>query len=206
MSTIAQFRTKVYLLIDDPAPSRYTANQVDQALRQALNTYDEYRPNMESYILEATGSQRLVMPADINIRWIKKVEWIREDQYQDEIGFYAYFQDTQWTIETIRTVVPSGDQVAVEYAARHYIDGLDSAAGTSVPDVDDDLLAIGAAAYAIRSRASSKLEDNNLNKDEAKMLNELANEYLRSFLAGLGTPDTVFKSSTWADRSIDSNY
>ena len=43
---IAAYRTKVLALLDDPLLARYTANQVDAAIRTALETYSLFKPNV----------------------------------------------------------------------------------------------------------------------------------------------------------------
>ncbi len=45
MTTIAQFRTKVLAILDDASNTKFSNNQVDQALRDALKDYSHAFPS-----------------------------------------------------------------------------------------------------------------------------------------------------------------
>ena len=204
---IAAYRTKVLALLDDPLLARYTANQVDAAIRSALETYSLFKPNVGTYYVDSNGEARFLLPASFEASAIVNIEWVHTDPvYSNLIPFYAYLQDSQWTVETKNMTIPIGQQLMIEYNTTHYIDGLDSAVGTSVPTADENLLTVGAAAYAVSSRATSKTESNNLNPREAETLARHAVEWLTIFMKRLGMPDTGIASVSWADKSIDKAY
>ncbi len=64
MSAIATFRTAIAKLLDDSTNARYSNDQIDQALRQALQEYSRVRPYLQTYNVNGTGERVLEMPAD----------------------------------------------------------------------------------------------------------------------------------------------
>lgn len=206
MSAIATYRTKVLALLNDPSLERFTNDQVDAALVFTVEDYSRYRPLTRTYSLDSTGEQRIVLPADFNAFSVVRVEWVKDGYLTDEITFYTYLQDENWILETPKTVVPLGEVLSLTYYCMHTIDGLASAAGTTIPDQDEDLVVLGAAGEAARSRAVSKTESNNLNPNEAGILTKIALDFLSQFQHRLGAPDTTFQTASWADSSIDKSY
>jgi hypothetical protein len=204
---IAAFRTKVLALLDDPTPSRFTANQIDAAIRTALEMYSQFKPDVQTYNIDSNGEARFALPASLEATAIVNIEWVHTDPiYSHLIPYYAYLQDNQWVVETKGMTIPVGQQLLIEYNAMHYIDGLDAASGTSVPTADENLLSMGSAGYAAASRATSKDETNNLNPGEAEVLMKQSLFWLIEFEHRLGMPSTGFTYASWLDKNIDKAY
>jgi hypothetical protein len=206
MTTLAAYRTKVLALLNDPSLERFTNDQVDAALTFAVEDYSRYRPLARTYAIDSTGEQRIVLPADFNAFSVVRAEWVNSGYLTDEIAFYTYMQDEQWILETNQVTVPVGEVLNLTYYCMHTIDTLGSATGTTIPDQDEDLVVLGAAGEAARSRAVSKVESNNLNPNEANFLMKLSQDMLKQFQIILGRPETGFQSASWADSSIDKGY
>ena len=183
--TIAQVRTAVLSLLDDVSSARYTSAQIDTAVRSALIDYGQYRPLVQTYIFETDGNQRMSLPADFSALSISSIElWDADPAQGDEIKFKAWKEDEQWIIETDE-VLTAHNVLSITYNAPHTVDGLDSAAGTSVDD--SPLLAVGAAGYAARSRAVSRSESINLQPQVMAQLLKMSDTFLTNFTAQLRT-------------------
>ena len=207
MPTLSQYRTIILAILNDASLDKYTNDQVDQALRQALETYSFHKPRSLTWYLDCDGNKRVPLPADFSASRIIRIEWFRSDpDVLDQVGFYAVRIDDQWYIEMTGQVLPSGEVLTIEYETLHLIDGLDSASASTVPTDDVHLLAMGAAGYAARSRAHAKTEANNLNPQEARDLSTQSLAWLNDFTFRLGMPDKGFYRATWQDGTIDRNY
>ncbi len=203
MTTIVQYRTKVLAILDDASSTKFSANQVDQAIRDALKEYSNAFPIERSYSYDCDGLDRIVLPADFTAMHVHKVELIPSGDAQadltvsNEILFIAYYTDEQWVIETPGRTIPADRTIIVYYTSAHFIDGLDSAAGTTIPDTDDELLSIGAAGYALLSRGVNRSEANVYDEDTLSDLQSLAQKYLADFHAMLSGRDKGITFATW---------
>jgi hypothetical protein len=207
MPAIADYRTKVLELLNDAALDRFTNDLVDEALLSALEKFSNYNPLIRTFSYTSTGDRRQTLPADFVTSGILSIEWVdTTPQLTDQISFHALYLDEQWDIEMVDTVVPVDEILNIEYQTIHTIDGLAGAAGTTIPIADEQLIAIGAAGEACRMRASSQVETNNLNVNEAEHLIEASQRWLDEFLGRLGGKQFGYEISSWADQSIDKNY
>ena len=198
MTTIAQYRVKVLAVLDDASSTKFSANQVDQALRDALQEYSAARPVERTYVFDATGEDRITLPADFVAMQINRVELEETNPNEgDKIDFFPINVDEQWVFETPGRTVPLGKVFVIYYTSPHFVDGLDSAAGTTVPDADDEILSLGAAGYACQSRAVARSEANNLDEDTIAELEKLGNRYLSNFRSQLGGKDKGLQYATW---------
>jgi hypothetical protein len=186
MSAIAAYRTAVLAILDDASKVRYTDNQVDQAIRLALQEYSRAWPLEDTYYLDTDGHKVLALPADFAAFEITKVELDNDDENLiTSIPFYAYKIGGQWNVETTGIIYPAGEQLIITYACMNTIDGLDSAAGTSVLDEDEPILQTGAAGYAALSRATSRPETINMQPEVSAQLLKVAEDYLTRFREGI---------------------
>jgi len=198
MPSITDFRTKILALLDDPNQVKYTSNQVDQALREALSKYDQFLPVEKTYIMNGTGEQRITLPADFTALRIVHVELLKaKPTSKDAISFSAYKVDEQWMIETNDRVVSVTESIVIQHSARNYIDGLDSAAGTSVALEDTDALALGAAGFAAVTRSHSRVEAINLAPDVSRQLQALGQKYLDEFYRHFTSASKGFVTANW---------
>ena len=191
MSALAAYRTAILAYLDDAALVRYTNDQVDAALRWALFKYSSARPLVLTYMLDANGEDKIAFPADFSATAITKVELYDADPHLIvNLDYFTYLEDEGWVLDTINNIYAVGKIFKVTYTSTHFIDALDSAAGTSVPAEDETLLQMGAAGHAILARIASRAENINLNADAVKSLKLLADSYLSDFLTGIRTTST----------------
>jgi hypothetical protein len=125
------------------------------------------------------------LPADFITRHITKVDLYDEDPDDIvELTFYAYQRDEQWIVET-KYEVSAGEVLQISYSVIHTIDGLDSAAGTTLPLADEPFIHVGAAGRAAQMRALDRIETINMNPDVVQKYRLLAADYLSSFASFL---------------------
>jgi hypothetical protein len=184
MSAIAAYRTAILALLADPTLVIFTNNDVDQALRWALAEYSYRRPLIRTYQFSVDVSTSMhQLPADFITRHITRVQLYNADPDSIvDLSFYAFKLDEQWMINT-RNFVEVGEVLQISYSDGHQVDGLDSAAGTTVPDADETLLEIGAAGHAAQMRALNRVETINMNPDVVKTYRDQAIQYLTTFSA-----------------------
>ena len=208
MPTLTTITADTRLLLDDPGTDRYTSALIAEGISLALAAYSQLKPLSRTYVLDSTGSKRITLPADFEAKAITAVEWESDlADFTDDIAFYATRQDEQWILELPGNFIPVGEIINIGYETSHTIDGLDGAAGTTIPDEDIALFCLGAAGFSMRARATSKVEDNNLNMSEAADLAKLASNQITFFLKSFGnSPSMPFASASWHIKSIDKAY
>ena len=211
MTAIAAHRTKVLAILDDASNTKFSNNQVDQAIRDALRDYSNAFPIERTYSFDCDGEDRIVLPADFVAMQVMRVELIPSGDSQDdltksnEIPFFANYSDEQWVIETPGRTIPIGRTIVIYYSGPHFIDGLDSAAGTTIPDTDDEIFALGAAGYALLSRGVNRSEANVIEGSTVKDLQSLAQKYLHDFRGFLSGRDKGYIAAAW-DLDSDDHF
>lgn len=187
MSAIAAFRTAVLALLDDPTIARYTAAQVDAALRQALYFYSMARPLIYTYNVDGCDDYEIEMPADFSAFNISEVFLDNSDDPPTPVVFYAFKRDEHWFIHTSSRLIASTEAIMVTYSLTHTIDGLDGAAGTTIPIEDEPILQVGAAGYAAFIRSNSHAESINMQPSVSGQLLKWSLELLKRFQDAIST-------------------
>jgi hypothetical protein len=198
MSALAAYRTAILALLSDPTNVIFSNTDVDQALRWALSEYSSKRPLIRTYIFTVDATTGVhTLPADFVTRHITKVELWDEDQDSIiELTFYANQLDEQWMINTSYEVA-AGEVLQISYSAVHAIDGLDGAAGTTVPEADETLLQVGAAGRSATMRALERIETINMNPDVVKAYRDIGADYISQFSTGLTSEPGVAVASLY---------
>jgi len=205
MSAIAAYRTSVLALLCDASAAIFSTNDVDQSLRWALSEYSLRRPVIRTYSFDVDDTtSTFLLPADFITRQITKVELYDDDPDQVcELPFVANYYDEGWVIHSLDYEIAAGGVLTIYYSDVHQIDGLDSAAGTTIPAADETLLQTGAAGHAAQMHASSKVETINMNNDVVLLYRDLARDFLTSFNAGiLKEPGIAVAAITFPDISM----
>jgi hypothetical protein len=207
MSTLAQYLACIRQKVDDTGTLRYTDAMLTENLEMAVKQYSKRKPLLRTYSLDSTNSKRITLPADFIAMAIVDVEWVSIlADFNDRIAFYAYKPDEQWIIETPGKIIPLGESFNIYYHALHTIDGLNAAAGTTIPDADEEIVQTGAAGFAALARSYSKVESNNLNQNEAKELAAQGRDRVEQFYTGIGAVESLFAFASWHDQGIDKNF
>jgi hypothetical protein len=186
MSALAEYRTNILELLNDPDNDRFTNDQVDAALRWALVQYTKHRPLIATYSLDTDGKRVIELPDDFDAIHITDVELFNDDiELIRKLGFEAWKSDESWFVEVPGGPIPADEVLTITYTAPNTIDDLDGAAGTTIPPEDEHLVQVGAAGHALFTRAASGIEANNLNDDTAQRLMQLAHDDLEFYNAAL---------------------
>ena len=182
--TIAQVRTAVLALLDDVSAVRYTSAQIDQAARTALIDYDIFKPVVRTYAFETDGNKMMELPTSFATTAILRIEEYNADpDLVVDLRYRAKMIDEQWVINIEDTQYAAGVTLTIYYLGPNTVDGLDSAAGTTV--LDSSLFCQGCAGYAAQSRAVSRAESINLQASVMSQLLQLSQKYLTAYMAGL---------------------
>ncbi len=189
--TLTTLRTRVRTLLYDTGGSRWSDDELAEAIRHALDEYSRAAllPGAHVRPLRAIGS---VTPAEDNREvslsaltgclsvervWFpydaaeptERPKWIQFDVW-DNGGALTLFLDID--------DVPDGVDVArVFYVKRHALKDLDSAAATTYEAIDDSLLVEGAAYYATVLRSEALIPSDSGDAKAADRLKMLADEW-----------------------------
>jgi hypothetical protein len=184
MSAIASYRTQILALLFDPILTIFSNDNCDDGLRVALLEYSTRYPLIRTYQFDVIAPESIHnLPADFITRQIVDVELYNADPgLITHVPYYAFYRDEGWIIQTLQGDIAAGEVLQISYSDIHQIDGLDAAAGTTVPDADETLLVLGAAGHAAQARAIGTVEIINMNKDVVRDYRLLASDYLTKFL------------------------
>jgi hypothetical protein len=140
-------------LQDEGSPSRFTDGELDRAIARAVMELSKYSPcKVKSTIATVSNSDEIDITALEDVISIDRVEF--------PIGniprTYARFEVYQDNIRLLETVA-DGEDCYVYWSTPHVLD----ANGSTVPVSMEDLVALGASAYAIMSLSQAKVDTNN---------------------------------------------
>ncbi len=209
MSALAAYRTRITNTLADTT-AKFTSTTIDEALTKVLGEYSRAFPNVASQTVTVATSGRsqtlttctgltsviyLIHPYDNTL--IDPAIYEREDftiMWQSNVPF-AYFIGPR--------IPKAGEKIFVQYAARHTIKDLASAAATTVRDDHEDWLILGAAGQAAIMRASSLNEQWGAKTSEMDKLLLWGSEFYKKFQDFLQTlrmdaPMDAFSDSFWS--------
>jgi hypothetical protein len=143
-ANLAAIRTNVRkdLHDEDAAAYRWTDAVLDRHIGRAVLEYSQHAPLEERTTLTTTGGSRdLSISTLTNLVDIEAIEWPVGEFPPRRVGFSVW--KTTLTLDTVNA--PSGvENVYVYWTKVHTLDG----SGSTIPPIDDDVIAAGAAAYA----------------------------------------------------------
>ena len=215
MSALAAYRTRITNTLVD-STSKFTTTTIDEALTKVLGEYSRAFPNVANATITVATAGRsqtltactglttvifLIHPYDSTLS--DPAIYEREDftvMWQSNVP-YAYFLGPD--------IPQAGEKIYVQYAAKHTIDDLASAAATTVRDDHEDWLVLGAAGQAAIMRASSLNEQWGAKAAEMDKLLLWGSEQYKKFQDFLQTlrmdaPLDAFSDSFWSLDDWDS--
>ena len=180
-------RARVQSRLQDSGASRWSATDVDDAIREALEQYSQVSPAhaIGTVTLSANGREIDISTLTKVVR-VEKVWW---DYDSTTPGYPPNWRQFEiWPDKTLYIddddEPQSGDVVRIWYTKMHTVNGLDSATATTVPEEDISYLVSGAAMFAARSRAIELSETLNVDKDVVKRLLDWAEDAGKNFRYG----------------------
>jgi len=135
----------------------YNQDELDEAVRQALEQYSRHKPNhaIGTITLAANGREIDVSTLTTAIR-VERVWWDYDSSDPAHPPNYRHFETWPGSIVYIDdpSEPQSGDIVRVWYTLERTLSGLDSASATTIPVDDEAFIVAGAAAFAARFRVA----------------------------------------------------
>lgn len=195
-------------MLMDAGTSVWANNQLDQALRRALEDYSRAaldprsraQPNQAISTFTPTANKReqdvsaLTGILAVNEVWLPFTAAAPEDPPRCA-EFRFYWNGSTPLLYLDGAVVPDGSMAArVFYIKPHALNGLDGASASTFPAGDDNLLLTGAAGYSCEMR-SVDLNETSVNMAvSTPNYAALANLFLDEFRASL-TPRSLVQSA-----------
>jgi hypothetical protein len=160
---------------EDSYNYRWQDNEIDRAIQRAVAELSRYVPReMKTTIATTNGSRDISISTLTNRICIDRVEF-PVSQFPRRFQRFAAYQDT---LTLIGDTEVDGANCYIYWGQVHTLDGSTS----SIPAYLEDLLAMGAAAYAVLSQAQYKSDTANTGgEDVDRDYNTWAKERLSDF-------------------------
>jgi hypothetical protein len=170
MSTKTELRARVLQLLSDTTPTTYTTGQVDESLQRALDEYSQYNPQQGETLLDLPGDGWEIALNNISgllrvmaVHWPYDSTLAEDEQHENMVSHWFLWWDDAQPIVTIVTTdlsMPAeDDEVRIWYELAHTIDGLGDGTITSLPEVHESMIVVGAAAFTAMSQAVAMVAD-----------------------------------------------
>lgn len=186
MSTLAELVDWVELDLRDTGNANWSVEELTTHIRRALRSYDQVDPiRVDAEIELAAASRELVLNEVTGLMQVTDV-WYPYDAntYPPERPRWALLSDN--TLYLLVDDIPSAGQKArLFYTRGHTISGLDGATATTLDDLAEGLMVLGAAAYAALQYAQATINTVTVSGWTPRQLQEWAAERLAAFREGL---------------------
>jgi len=127
---------------EDAANYRWTNDELDRHIGHALDQFSHALPLEDAADIATTGGSRDVDISSLSTRvMIEAVEYPL-GSYPPMYQRFALWQDT---LTILSDIVPDGSDARIYYGKLHTLD----ASSSTIPTQHEDLVALGAAAYAL---------------------------------------------------------
>ncbi len=189
MIDLESFKTRLLTALGDPGGARYSAAQMEEAVRQALEEYSRAAPQiLETTLTVASAGCNQPVGDAQRMQCVLEVVYPYDENAADPAPYdpwYVYIKNgARWLLLGGGAAPQAGERILLRYAAAHTLAGLDGAQATSLPEVDEGLLALGAAGQAAVIRAASMVQAYGKRnpQDESLQLGKLRLEAFRKQL------------------------
>lgn len=185
--TLTTLRDRVELMLRDSSNDKWSTGQVDEAIRQALRIYSERLPYKSIQTVTLSADGREVDISSLTYRTVERVWWDYDSSDPDYPPYYRQFELWAGDIVFIKDSEEpeSGDVVRLWTSADQTLSGLDSATATTFPENHTQIIAWGAAGFAVLSRVVEVAELSNLNKWVERNLREWGESQVMKFYGEL---------------------
>ncbi len=188
MTNLEEIKDRALEALGDPNGTRYSAAQLEEAIRLALEEYSRALPQVREAAITVTtaGSSQEISGVDRLLTVIEVVYPYDPAAANPEPceTWYAYSKDgSSWLLFEDRAP-QVGELICVRCAAGHTLAGLDGAALTSLPNADEGLLVQAAAGHAAVMRSAGMVQAYGKRnpQDEIQQLGKLRLELFRKQL------------------------
>jgi hypothetical protein len=183
---LTTLRERVAKTLADSGGAVWSAADLDEAIRQALQEYSRYRAYETYADLTIPAAGREVDISTLNAQRVRIV-WLPFD-VQEFPPVYVPFEhwiDRQKLFILGDNEPQAGDVARLFYTTAQQLAGLDGAASTTFPPEDESLICTGAAAYAALSRALGVSEQVTIDKDTTEHIRTWGRLKLADFRTSL---------------------
>jgi hypothetical protein len=199
--SLAQLRDRVAATLQDSGNTRWSTDDIDEALRHALEQYSRRNPNHVIGTITLTATGREISLSSLNgLLRVEKVWWDYDStapgypphwrQFEVWPGGILYIDD--------ESEPQNGDVVRIWYTQKHTLNGLDGATTTTLPDEDVGYLISGAAHLAALSRAIELSETLNVDDEVVARLRKYADEMGQNFRFGVSLRPPAWQRRAYA--------
>ncbi len=151
MATLTTLRADLRLDLNDPtgAHERFANANLDRAITRALTELSRALPYVQDATLRTVADSRCVDLSGLTGLWdVEAVEW-PTGAYPRRWRRFELALDKQNVTLLVTTPPSAAEDVLVQWAKGHTLDGLNGATSTTVPEEFDELLLIGAYGFAV---------------------------------------------------------
>lgn len=202
---LSEYRTQIRLLLGDINGRRYADDQLDLALKQALETASSYLDERNTIrvrikeILNRTVVLNMELPAGVRVL---AVRWASNHEYM-HCSIRSQMGKTYLDVSETDPMPAAGDQLDIELPKRYRIDGLTDK-GDPFPDNLSLTLTEGAAGYAMLIRARSVTEVFGKRPEDRAALTAQGQDLIRGFVRelDLSAAASILKKDPWALRNF----
>jgi hypothetical protein len=186
-TNLASLRDRVAQALEDPTSLKWDDDQLDEAIRHALDTYATYFPHRAIEAITLLAGGREIDVSSLSFTSIDRVWWDYDALDPAHPPHWRDFEVWPGSLLHLKTAdLPAiGDVVRIWYTAPHTLEDLDLAAETTFPDHHASTLVLGATGYAALNRNVTILEEANLNSWASRNLREWAQLQLAAFRLSL---------------------
>jgi len=185
--TLAQLEARIATALMDTTYATFSTATIDDAIRRAVLDYSAAVPRRNNTTLALTTALS-TNGREIDVSTISGALdvtdiWCPYAAADDTptVRTFEYWKDVQTVYLLSGTAAQSTDTARIFYTAVHTLNGLDGATATTLPDVTEQHIQMGAMAYAILSRAVDLTEQVTVQPDTPRTLVQMAQEALTSF-------------------------
>ena len=207
-TTLTTLRDRLEHTLQDTGNTKWTTNQLDEAIRQALAAYSEHLPHRAITSLTLTADGREIDISTITYRNIERVWWDYDSSDPDHPPHWRTFETWPGDLLFVNDSdePASGDVVRIWYTADHTVTDLDAATSTTLPSRHESILVQGASGFAAAARRVTILEQVNLNEWAPRNLREWAELQLTTFynaLEEISAREAALDSGTAPTAALD---
>lgn len=188
-ATLTTLRDRVEVTLQDASNERWSADDLDEAIRKAVEQYSRRNPHQLIATINLSSDSREIDISGISgLLRVEKVWWDYDSATPGYPPNWRQFEVWPGGILYIDDPVQptAGDVARLWYNKKQTLDGLDGAGATSIADEDITYIVTGAGHFAAQARAIELAETLTVDKDVVKRLSDWAHEQGKNFRYGSG--------------------
>ena len=191
MSTLAEIRDRVEVVLMDTGNAIWDTGAIDEAIRKSLHKYSEVRPLGAETVITLPGTSReIALNGLTDLIGVTDVWWPYDSDSDEEwppnrVGGYKIWWDDGQPVLFLLDVLGGqpqlDDEMRIWYTKVQTIQDLDSADVTTLLAQHESGLVGGAAGFAAMSRAVGMIEEANVDLYQVSLLGAWAGGKIKEF-------------------------